>query len=618
MKRPSVKRKFVIPCCLPKRFPYILEKMNRSIISSLLTAYLLLNSLNIALCGPVIEGQNENWTSEADEMRPLQFGEAPFLAEMVASGNLPPVEERLPPEPFVQKVIDQIGTYGGTWNRAWFGPTDGAVVASIIEEPLVRFKNDGSEIEPNIVKKVEATADKKVFVFHLREGVKWSDGFPFSAIDIQFFWENILTNTEVTEQMPGWLSPTDEDPRFDLIDDYTFRISFSEPYPSFIYMSALMHWKPYTTTQYIKNFLPDLAEDLDKANKIANERGFNDLKKFVAFFSNSSHLLPEVPTISAWIAVEPPIQNQFLMTRNPFYWKVDSNGNQLPYIDEVIHHIIQDVDSLRLKITSGEIDMQGYHVPPDSLSYLLDKSQQGSYQVVRWYDPNETAGYSPSVFAVSNFMHNVPEVFISNYYLSTPANANPCQFYFSDKKRKETLIFTSVRDYATALSGAYAAIEGTLQNVSGLPKISQSRNAVETPPDEEAYRPIITVLDFNVEKISASEAEILVDLLTTELFHTRKFRVIDRKQREKILEEQKFSYSGCVDESCQLEIGKLLSSENIVVGSIGKVATRFIFNVKIIDVETGETVSTNETNVFTTLDNLIDAIPQVAGELISR
>jgi len=68
----------------------------------------------------------------------------------------------------------------------------------------------------------------------------------------------------------------------------------------------------------------------------------------------------------------------------------------------------------------------------------------------------------------------------------------------------------------------------------------------------------------------------IITLLSSALFRTDKFTVIDVGQWAAILSEMEFSNSGCSDESCQLEIGKLLSSEMIVVGDITKVGSRYL------------------------------------------
>jgi len=114
--------------------------------------------------------------------------------------------------------------------------------------------------------------------------------------------------------------------------------------------------------------------------------------------------------------------------------------------------------------------------------------------------------------------------------------------------------------------------------------------------------------------ISETEVRMIADILSSEIFNTRKFRVIDRRQRETVLTEIKFSMTSCNDEECQLEAGKLLSADKIVVGSIGKIGNGFIINIKLIQVETGETRATS-TKMCASKEELISICKILAAEL---
>lgn len=127
-------------------------------------------------------------------------------------------------------------------------------------------------------------------------------------------------------------------------------------------------------------------------------------------------------------------------------------------------------------------------------------------------------------------------------------------------------------------------------------------------------KPIITVLDFTVDSVSATEMRSIINVLSSSLFKTGTFTVIDVSQREMILQEMEFSASGCTDESCMLEVGKMLSAEGIVAGSIGKVGTRYVLAAKLLETETGKTVSTSD-GIYDDLDELLDGINDVARDL---
>jgi len=124
----------------------------------------------------------------------------------------------------------------------------------------------------------------------------------------------------------------------------------------------------------------------------------------------------------------------------------------------------------------------------------------------------------------------------------------------------------------------------------------------------------LTVLDFQTNNVAESDMKSIISFLSASLFETDRFRVIDTTQRETILKELEFSASGCTDEECQLEIGRLLSAEIIVVGDIAKVGNRFVFTARMIATETSETSSTAKA-VYQSLDDLIDGMTVFAAEL---
>ena len=126
--------------------------------------------------------------------------------------------------------------------------------------------------------------------------------------------------------------------------------------------------------------------------------------------------------------------------------------------------------------------------------------------------------------------------------------------------------------------------------------------------------PVAAVLDFRVQNMAESDAMLIVDLLGSALIETRRYRVIDRSQRQNLLEEIEFSQSDCSDERCQLEIGRMLASDFIVIGSLGKVGDRFILNIKLLRVETAEAMSTAY-RVFATLNELVDGTEDIARAL---
>lgn len=156
-------------------------------------------------------------------------------------------------------------------------------------------------------------------------------------------------------------------------------------------------------------------------------------------------------------------------------------------------------------------------------------------------------------------------------------------------------------------------------NSDTLQKTAKTENAVQKDFDftvPEGPLPILTVLDFNYEGLSESEVIFITDYLSSSLFDTKAFRIIDRFRRESILDEIKFSLSGCTDESCQIEVGKMLAADKIVVGSIGLLGNQFIINTKLLEVATGETVSTGY-GMYESIDDLLSGCRDITYDLTS-
>ncbi|MGQ9553223.1 MAG: ABC transporter substrate-binding protein, partial [Anaerolineae bacterium] len=230
---------------------------------------------------------------------PSKYGEAPMLAEMVKAGTLPPVEERLPKEPVVILVTEEIGQYGGIWHRVAVGPGDAGIINSRLSyECLFRWSVDGRGVVPNVAKGYGVSADAAEFTFYLREGMKWSDGKPFTADDFLFWYQDVLLNTDLTPSFPRWLrDPVNDEPMvLEKVDDYTFKIKFKSSYGLFIQMLAGPSALGLTDypAHYLKQFHPNYVdkEELDKKTKDA---GFDNWWEF--FGNKHSWQNPEHPHV---------------------------------------------------------------------------------------------------------------------------------------------------------------------------------------------------------------------------------------------------------------------------------------------------------------------------------
>ncbi len=335
------------------------------------------------------------------------FNEAPALAKLVKAGQLPPVDQRLPKEPPVIKPVDQVGAYGGLWRRAYTGLSDLVGVRRVLYEPLVRWSPD-YQIVPNLARKWEVDETGRIFTFYLIEGVKWSDGAPFTADDVMFYFEDIVLDKELTSTPPNWLSVDGNAPKASKIDDYTFRIEFEKPYSLFIDQLACPHGMELVTKpkHYLKQFHKKYA-DPKKLEELMNAKNASTWVKLFLDASNLRHSLfvsNQMPSLCAWITKVPAPAKRFVMERNPYYWKVDTNGNQLPYIDSMVHELQAEAKTIVLKAIAGEIDMQGRHLGSMQNSVLLLASAaNGNYRLVP-----KTSTASVGILLAPNLNHKDP------------------------------------------------------------------------------------------------------------------------------------------------------------------------------------------------------------------
>jgi peptide/nickel transport system substrate-binding protein len=318
-----------------------------------------------------------------------QYQEAPILAEKVAAGELPAVEERLPENPYVQKVVEEIGQYGGDWRRAWKGVSDKWGPAKLGEEFFMRFLPDGSGLEPNLAAGMDVLEDSKVFVFTLRKGVKWSDGEAFDVDDVMFHWEHIVQNEDIFGSFPWWLTgPNNGEPAtIEKIDQYSFKVSFSEPFTRFPEMFTYEGKEFYVPAHWFSTILPEFV-GTEKTEQIASEKGYANAKDYINWRRKYYWIFPEVPSLRAWVPTNEPSEQRFIMERNPYYWKVDAEGNQLPYIDRIVHDFIEDKEVINLKAMSGELDFQGRHIAFENYPLFAENAEKGEYRIVKFINSN--------------------------------------------------------------------------------------------------------------------------------------------------------------------------------------------------------------------------------------
>lgn len=311
-----------------------------------------------------------------------QYNEAPALAELVSHGKLPPVEQRLPADPVVIEPLDEVGQYGGRIIAAEIQQGGETSFLPYVNEPLVRWNRAGNAVIPNVARSWEVSEDARTFTFHLVEGIKWSDGEPLTVDDIMFWYEDLLMNEEFTPVIPTWLATLEYVKK---VDDYTVEFHFSQPYLLFLEQIAfqsggrplLMMIHP---KHYLKQFHPNYVP-ADELQALVSQANYDS---WVNLFQNKFdfRLNPEIPVIHGWVLQTPGTRQ--VMVRNPYYWKVDTAGNQLPYIDEVVIDVVLDPETIAMKIVAGEINFQFNRISLADLTLFRENESAGNYTVKLW------------------------------------------------------------------------------------------------------------------------------------------------------------------------------------------------------------------------------------------
>jgi peptide/nickel transport system substrate-binding protein len=330
-------------------------------------------------------------------MFPTMFNEAPTLADMVAAGDLPPVEERLPdPEDLmVIKPLHEIGQYGGTWRRTFTGPADhenGNRINS--SDKILHFDYTGNKVMPALAKNWSVSDDGKTITIYLRKGLKWSDGTPLTADDFLFWFEDIYSDPELVPTPFAEMQINGQPGVMKKVDDFAVAFEFPEPYTYFVYQlagstgigagfatrSAFQNWGGgYCPAHYLKQFLPKYSSE-DEVNATAKDLGFDN---WVSLLRNrySWALNPEVPVVTPWKTVSPNNTPTWSMERNPYFWIVDTEGNQLPYIDEISMELAENTEVANLRAIAGEYDLQARHMGLANLPVFLENAEEGNYTV---------------------------------------------------------------------------------------------------------------------------------------------------------------------------------------------------------------------------------------------
>lgn len=315
--------------------------------------------------------------------KPALSSQVPWFEDLVASGELPPVTERLPDRPLIIDDGREIGVYGGHWNMLISRSKDTRLLVVFGYARLVGYGEDLALV-PDILESFEVE-DGRMFTFRLRRGHRWSDGHPFTTEDFRYWWEEVANHEDLSPSGPPTVMRVDGVlPHFEVIDEETVRYTWRQPNPDFL--PALAGAAPlfiYRPAHYLERFHADFG-DAGEIARLVDEEG----KASWASLHNSRDNLyrfdnPALPTLQPWaITNEAPAQ-RFIGERNPFFHRVDAQGQQLPYIDRVVMNVV-DSKLIPLKTWAGEADLQVRGLSFNDYTFLKEGEDHNDYGVRLW------------------------------------------------------------------------------------------------------------------------------------------------------------------------------------------------------------------------------------------
>ncbi|KAA2238236.1 ABC transporter substrate-binding protein [Salinarimonas soli] len=316
----------------------------------------------------------------------LDAVETPSLAARVARGELPPVAARLPAEPLVvdpEASGRTFGRPGGSLVTLAPRARDIRYVSTFSYARLVGY-DEALHLGPDILARVDDEAGR-VFTLHLRPGHRWSDGHPFTAEDFRYFWEDVATNRELTPGgVPDFLLVDGRPPRFEVIDERTIRYAWDAPNPRFLpALAAPRDPYIYRPAHYLKRYHavytdPDALLQKARRQKLAS---WAALHNRVDDMNEGSNL--DMPTLNPWRIATPAPASRFVFERNPYYHRVDTRGQQLPYIDR----IVVDVAAAGLfaaKANAGEADLLARGLSILDVPILKEGERARGYRTLLW------------------------------------------------------------------------------------------------------------------------------------------------------------------------------------------------------------------------------------------
>jgi len=427
-----------------------------------------------------------------------KYKEAPDMAAMVASGELPIVDERLPVSPLVLSPLTEIGKYGGTVRT--FYSWEGHWAECQYGHSALRWVDDGLGIEPGMCESWDANADNSEWTMVFRKGLKWSDGSPVTVDDVLFWWNDMVLNDDHSDAPPDFgTSATGTLVEMVKVDDYTLKMVYDTPSP--LTAKRLAMWtnqgigpRWIAPAEYMKQFHPDYNDE------------YADYEEFDQRINLRTN--PEIPTLNPWMVTQYEPSLRQVWERNPYYYAVDTEGNQLPYIDKIDAEFVEDPEVQKLKVVQGDIDWTHFHgFTLADVGIFKDNESAGNYETLFW---DSGSGTGQMYF----WNHDHPDEKLRELY-RTPKFKQAMSFAV-DRPRIKTVVYYETGMMTTGTMSP-KAIEFNF-NAEAQALYQEARDAyVEYSPDKAmALLDEIGVVDSDGDGFrdfpDGSSLEVVVDL----------------------------------------------------------------------------------------------------------
>ncbi len=371
-----------------------------------------------AVTGPEAGGKYphlfERAEYEAAKNCKLEFAVNPMAKALNAKigGNpaLLPQADRIPAEPLVVVPYKSVGKYGGVLDGISKATESGTSdLLSVRHVNLTRFSDDLQTVVPNVAKSWTWNDDYTELTISLRDGHKWSDGSPFGAADVAFWYNDMLMDTNIIKKPKDRFLSGGKPMKVEAVDATTVRFTLNEPKPGLTEMFAQDYAQPFQPMHLLAKFHPKHNADADK---LAKELGFDNGYAVINFYYGQSDwkdvpspILKDkaaserlvkagytavAPTLESFIVVDETLERRSLVA-NPYFFQVDTAGNQLPYINEISEVYIGDEDIQVAKMIAGEIDYKSQAVNLPSVPVLLENKGTGKYNIALRPQISQTA-----------------------------------------------------------------------------------------------------------------------------------------------------------------------------------------------------------------------------------